>query len=261
MRLGIDIGGTFTDFVLIDDASGEVHVEKCLTTPARPDEAVFTGIDTLAGRNRDLLARMKDVIHATTLVTNVIIERKGSKTGLITTKGFRDILELRREDRYFLFDMFIRFPEPLVPRRLRLGVEERVLADGTELKPLAEQEVREAARLFRQENVGAVAVSFLHSYANPDHEKRVREILGEELPGVPVSLSHEVHPEPREYERTSTTVVDAYVKRVTATYLDELTKGIGKRGFRGRPYMMLSNGGTATIEASGRWAVPNASLQ
>jgi N-methylhydantoinase A len=255
MRLGIDIGGTFTDFVLIDDASGEVHVEKCLTTPAQPDEAVFTGIDRLTESNRSLLARMTDVIHATTLVTNVIIERKGSKTGLITTKGFRDILELRREDRYFLFDMFIRFPAPLVPRRLRIGVDERVLADGAERTPLAEDEVREAARLFRQENVGAVAVSFLHSYANPAHEKRVREILAEELPGVPVSLSHEVHPEPREYERTSTTVVDAYVKRVTASYLDELAKGIGKRGFRGKPYMMLSNGGTATIDAAKRFPV------
>ena len=255
MRLGIDIGGTFTDFVLIDDASGEVHVEKCLTTPAQPDEAVFSGIDRLTESNRSLLARMKDVIHATTLVTNVIIERKGSKTGLITTKGFRDILELRREDRYFLFDMFIRFPAPLVPRRLRIGVDERVLADGSERKPLAEDEVREAARLFRRENVGAVAVSFLHSYANPAHEKRVREILDEELPGVPVSLSHEVHPEPREYERTSTTVVDAYVKRVTASYLDELAKGIGKRGFRGKPYMMLSNGGTATIDAAKRFPV------
>jgi len=254
-RLGIDIGGTFTDFVLVDDSTGEVQVEKCLTTQAEPDQAVFTGIDHLARRNRDLLARMKDVIHATTLVTNVIIERKGSKTGLITTKGFRDILELRREDRYFLFDMFIRFPAPLVPRHLRVGVDERVLADGSELRPLAESEVREAARLFCKESVGAVAVSFLHSYANTAHEKRVREILAEEMPGVPVSLSHEVHPEPREYERTSTTVVDAYVKRVTATYLDELAKGLSKRGFRGKPFMMLSNGGTATIEAAKRFPV------
>ena len=254
-RLGIDIGGTFTDFVLIDDSSGEVQVEKCLTTPAEPDRAVFTGIDRLSQRNPDLMARMKDVIHATTLVTNVIIERKGSKTGLITTRGFRDILELRREDRYFVFDMFIRFPAPLVPRHLRIGVTERVLANGSELAPLAEPEVREAARLFRAEGVGAVAVSFLHAYANPAHEKRVRDILAEEMPGVPVSLSHEVHPEPKEYERTSTTVVDAYVKRTTATYLEEFAKGISKRGFRGRPFVMLSNGGTATIEAAKRFPV------
>ncbi|MBM3508043.1 MAG: hydantoinase/oxoprolinase family protein [Alphaproteobacteria bacterium] len=255
MRLGIDIGGTFTDFVLIDDASGEVHVEKCLTTPAQPDQAVFSGIDRLAARTPDMMVRMKDVIHATTLVTNVIIERKGSKTGLITTRGFRDILELRREDRYFVFDMFIRFPAPLVPRSLRLGVTERVLADGAVLTPLAVDEVREAAGHFRKQQVGAVAVSFLHSYANPAHEKRVAEILAEEMPGVPVSLSHEVHPEPKEYERTSTTVVDAYVKRTTATYLEELAKGIGARGFKGRPFMMLSNGGTATIEAAKRFPV------
>jgi N-methylhydantoinase A len=255
MRLGIDIGGTFTDFVLIDDATGEVQAEKCLTTPAAPDQAVFTGIERLARRDKDLLARMSDVIHATTLVTNVIIERKGSKTGLITTKGFRDILELRREDRYFLFDMFIRFPAPLVPRSLRLGVTERVLADGAVREPLDEREVRAAARHFRERGVGAIAVCLLHSYANPAHEKRVSEILAEELPGVPVSLSHEVHPEPKEYERTSTTVVDAYVKRTAATYLDELVKGIRARGFRGRPFMMLSNGGTATIEAVKRFPV------
>lgn len=254
-RLGIDIGGTFTDFVLVNDSSGEVLVEKCLTTPVNPDQAVFTGLDRLAQRENDLLARTKDVIHATTLVTNVIIERKGAKTGLITTKGFRDILEMRREVRYFLYDLFIRFPEPLVPRHLRIGVTERVLANGAELTPLAENEMREAARFFRDEEVGAVAVSFLHSYSNPVHEKRVREILAEEMPGVPVSLSHEVHPEPKEYERTSTTVVDAYVKRVTATYLDELAKGIGRRGFRGQPFMMLSNGGTATIETAKRFPV------
>ena len=255
MRLGVDIGGTFTDFVLIDDTTGEVQVEKCLTTPAQPDQAVFTGIERLARRNPNLLAGMTDVIHATTLVTNVIIERKGSKTGLITTKGFRDILELRREDRYFLFDMFIRFPAPLVPRSLRMGVAERVLADGSVRTPLDEGEVRGAARHFRERGVGAVAVSFLHAYANSAHEKRVAEILAEELPGVPVSLSHEVHPEPKEYERTSTTVVDAYVKRTAATYLDELVKGIRSRGFRGRPFMMLSNGGTATIEAAKRFPV------
>src|SRR5688572_5388831 len=163
MRLGIDIGGTFTDFVLIDDATGEVQAEKCLTTPAEPDQAVFTGTERLARRNPDLMARLLDVIHATTLVTNVIIERKGSKTGLITTAGFRDILELRREDRYFLFDMFIRFPAPLVPRSLRLGVTERVLADGSVRTPLDEGEVRAAARHFRDRGVGAVAVSLLHA--------------------------------------------------------------------------------------------------
>ena len=255
MRLGIDIGGTFTDFVLIDDASGEVRVEKCLTTPQQPDAAVFTGIDSLAGRSADVMARMQDVIHATTLVTNVIIERKGAKTGLITTQGFRDILELRREDRYFLFDMFIRFPPPLVPRSLRIGVEERVLADGSVHVPLAEAQVREAARHFRKQGVTAVAVCFLHAYANPAHEKRVREILAEEMADAAVSLSHEVLPEPKEYERTSTTVVNAYVQSITATYLDELAKGLATRGFKGRPFMMLSNGGTATIEAATRYPV------
>ncbi|MDH3737733.1 MAG: hydantoinase/oxoprolinase family protein, partial [Alphaproteobacteria bacterium] len=208
------------------------------------------GVEELAAAIPNLLDQTSEVIHATTLITNVILERKGAKTGLLTTAGFRDILELAREVRYDIFDMFIRLPEPMVPRNLRLGVSERVLADGSVLEPLNEAEVRNAAAHFRDAGVEAVAVAFLHSYRTAKHEQRAGEILREELPGVTVSLSHEVHPEPKEYERTSTTVIDAYVKGVAEGYLDRLSVGLKDRGYGNRVFVMLSNGGTATVETA-----------
>ena len=251
-RLGIDIGGTFSDFAVIDDADGAIRVGKTLTSAHAPEESVMRGVADLSGAIPGLLGRTSEVIHATTLVTNTILERKGAKTGLLTTEGFRDILELAREVRYDIYDMFIRLPEPLVPRRLRLGVPERVLADGTALVPLDEAAVRRAAAVFRDEGVEAVAVSFLHSYRNSVHERRAAEILREELPAATLSLSHEVHPEPKEYERTSTTVLDAYVKAVAEGYLERLAEGLAGRGYRDRLFVMLSNGGTATVETAKR---------
>ena len=251
-RLGIDIGGTFSDFAVIDDADGAIRVGKTLTSAHAPEESVMRGVADLSGAIPGLLGRTSEVIHATTLVTNTILERKGAKTGLLTTEGFRDILELAREVRYDIYDMFIRLPEPLVPRRLRLGVPERVLADGTVLVPLDEAAVRRAAAVFRGEGVEAVAVSFLHSYRNSVHERRAAEILREELPAATLSLSHEVHPEPKEYERTSTTVLDAYVKAVAEGYLERLAEGLAGRGYRDRLFVMLSNGGTATVETAKR---------
>ena len=219
---------------------------------ALPTTTVLQGLDALIARRPNLLVDASRVIHATTLVTNTIIERKGAKTGLVTTAGFRDILELQREVRYDLFDMFIRLPEPIVPRRLRVGVPERVLADGRVLVPLDEAAVREAAALFRREKVEAVAVVFLHSYRNGANERRAAEILAAELPGCVISVSHEVYPEPKEYERSSTTVLDAYVKTITETYLDRLQEGLAARGHTGRLFAMLSNGGTATAETAKR---------
>ena len=251
-RLGIDIGGTFSDFAVIDDADGAIRVGKTLTSTHAPEESVMRGVADLSGAIPGLLGRTSEVIHATTLVTNTILERKGAKTGLLTTEGFRDILELAREVRYDIYDMFIRLPEPLVPRRLRLGVPERVLADGAVLLPLDEAAVRRAAAVFRGEGVEAVAVSFLHSYRNSVHERRAAEILREELPAATLSLSHEVHPEPKEYERTSTTVLDAYVKAVAEGYLERLAEGLAGRGYRDRLFVMLSNGGTATVETAKR---------
>jgi len=251
-RLGIDIGGTFSDFAVIDDADGAIRVGKTLTSAHAPEESVMRGVADLSGAIPGLLGRTSEVIHATTLITNTILERKGAKTGLLTTEGFRDILELAREVRYDIYDMFIRLPEPLVPRRLRLGVPERVLADGAVLLLLDEAAVRRAAAVFRDEGVEAVAVSFLHSYRNSVHERRAAEILREELPAATLSLSHEVHPEPKEYERTSTTVLDAYVKAVAEGYLERLAEGLAGRGYRDRLFVMLSNGGTATVETAKR---------
>jgi N-methylhydantoinase A/oxoprolinase/acetone carboxylase beta subunit len=246
--LGVDIGGTFTDFTMVDAANGSVRIEKILTTTQAAERAVLAGVDRFRSAETDLLRRTDAVIHATTLVTNTILERKGSRTGLITTAGFRDLLEIQREVRYDLYDLFIRLPEPIVPRHLRIGVTERIQADGSIRTPLNEDEVRAAARQFREAGVEAVAVLFLHSYRNSAHEKRAGEILASELPGVVVSLSHEVHPEPKEYERGSTTVLDAYVKRTTEGYLDRLSDGLKTRGYERRLFVMLSNGGTTTAE-------------
>src|SRR5581483_3956025 len=243
-----DIGGTFTDFTMVDAANGSVRVEKILTTTQAAERAVLAGVDRFRSTETELLHRTDAVIHATTLVTNTILERKGARTGLITTAGFRDLLEIQREVRYDLYDLFIRLPEPIVPRRLRVGVSERIMADGRIRTPLDEEQVREAARQFRTAGVEAVAVLFLHSYRNGAHETRAGEILAEELPGVVVSLSHRVHPEPKEYERGSTTVLDAYVKRTTESYLERLTQGLQERGYARRLFVMLSNGGTTTAE-------------
>ncbi len=199
-RIGIDIGGTFTDFSVIDQETGLIHVEKVLTTPTHPERAVLDGLAKLAGRLPALLADARDVIHATTLITNLVVEGKGGKTGLITTKGFRDILEMARETRYNVFDMFIRYPPPLVPRHLRVGVAERTLADGTIVEALDDDDMHAAAALFRREGVEAVAICFLHAYRNAQNERRAAEILRSVLPEIEISLSHEVNPEPKEYE-------------------------------------------------------------
>lgn len=254
-RLGVDIGGTFTDFVLVDGITGEIAVEKMLTTPHEPEEGVLNGIAVLAERFPGFLASTRDVIHATTLVTNVILERKGSRTALLTTSGFRDILEIGREVRYTVFDLFIRFPDPLVPRSRRFDIPERLYADGAIATPLDEQAVRAAAQDMVRDGVEAVAVCYLHAYANPAHERRTAEILAEEMPGVPVSLSHQVHPEPKEFERTSTTVVNAYVQRVVDRYVDRLVARLGTEGFDRRLYLMLSNGGTATSDTARRFPI------
>jgi N-methylhydantoinase A len=251
-RIGTDIGGTFTDFTVVDEVHGTITVEKCLTTPGAPEAAVLAGLDLLAARFKGLLPRSTAVIHATTLVTNTILERKGAKTALLTTGGFRDILEMQREVRYDIFDMFIRLPRPLVPRRLRLEIPERIFADGSIHVPLDEAAVVSAAAELRAQSVEAVAIAFLHSYRNPTHEQRAAEIVSRELPGVEISLSSVVNPEPREYERTSTAVTDAYVKRTLGNYLDRLQQGLEARGFTNRLLMMLSNGGTISIDAAQR---------
>jgi N-methylhydantoinase A len=254
-RLGCDIGGTFTDFVLLDDATGEIRVNKCLTTPGDPSDAVEQGIRELEEAVPDFMPDLAEVIHGTTLVINSIIERKGAPTGLITTRGFRDVLELGREIRYAPYDIFAEFPRPLVPRQLRLEVDERVRSDGTVLKPLDEDSARVAVRRLVELGAESVAVCLINSFENPAHELRIKEILAEEAPELNVSISYEVLPQIREYERTSTTVTNAYVKPLTGRYLSKLSGRLGSIGFDGRLFIMLSSGGITSVETAAQFPV------
>jgi N-methylhydantoinase A len=249
-RAGIDIGGTFTDLVLIDDASGERALGKVLTTPEDPSEAVEKGLVELLDGEGVAAGRLSTIIHGTTLVTNALIERKGAKTALLTTEGFRDAVAIGTEHRYDMYDIFIEKPEPLVPRSLRYCVRERSLDDGSILRELDEDQVRSISAELRKREVRAVAVSFLHSFRNPAHEQMVAEILAEETPEITVSLSSEVAPEIREYERTSTTIANVYVRPLVERYLRLLKGRLGRLGFEGSLYIMLSNGGTASVETA-----------
>jgi N-methylhydantoinase A len=255
MRIGIDVGGTFTDFVLLDDASGRIDTWKCLTTPRDPSDAIEQGIGALAQTVPDCVARLEEVVHGTTLVINAIIERKGAKTGLITTRGFRDVLELGREIRYAAYDAFAEFPEPLVPRARRLEANERLRADGSVLEPLDEAQARDAARALGAMQVESVAVCLLNSFENPAHERAIKRILAEELPGASLSISYEVLPQIREYERTSTTVANAYVKPLTERYLRRLAARLKALGLRGRLFIMLSSGGVTSAEIAAEFPV------
>ena len=254
-RLGCDIGGTFTDFVLLDDQSGRIWINKCLTTPQDPSDAVEQGIRELEKRVPGLVRDMEEVIHGTTLVINAIIERKGAKTGLITTSGFRDVLELGREIRYAPYDVFAEFPEPLIPRRYRLEVDERVRSDGTVLRALDPEEGRTVVRSLVDAGVESIAVCLINSFENPEHERMLKQIIREEAPDISVSISYEVLPQIREYERTSTTVTNAYVKPLTGRYLSKLSGRLASMGFGGRLYIMLSSGGITSVDTAAEFPV------
>jgi N-methylhydantoinase A len=254
-RVGIDIGGTFTDLVLIDDDAGKRAVGKVLTTPEDPSEAVEEGLVELLGQEGIEVAELSTIIHGTTLVTNALIERKGVATALLATEGFRDAVAIGTEHRYDMYDVFIEKPEPLVPRSLRYGVRGRLLEDGSVMAELDEDQVRSIVAELRGREVQAVAVSFLHSFRNPAHERRVREILAEDAPMMTVSLSCEVAPEIREYERTSTTVANVYVRPLVERYLRRLEDRLRNLGFDGSLHIMLSNGGTASVETACKFPV------
>jgi N-methylhydantoinase A len=255
VALGIDIGGTFTDFVLRDESTGRIHVHKTLTTPDDPARAVLEGTSELLAmldlEGRDIVL----AIHGTTLITNAIIERKGVKTGLMTTEGFRDVLEIRTEMRYDAYDLKIEFPEPLVPRPLRLGVRERLDKDGNIITPLHLEDVRAVAETFRERGVRSVAICFLHSFKNPNHERAARAFLKEQFPEFSLSISSEVSPEIREYPRTSTTVANAYVQPISESYLKSLETELHDRGYNGHLYLMLSSGGITTAETATRFPI------
>ncbi|MDP6704987.1 MAG: hydantoinase/oxoprolinase family protein [Alphaproteobacteria bacterium] len=254
-RLGCDIGGTFTDFVLLDEATGEMRVEKCLTTPADPSTGVMNGVGLLDERVPGFLAETLQVLHGTTLVINAVLERKGAKTALITTEGFRDVLEIASERRYDLYDLQQQYPAPLVPRYLRRGLEERLRSDGLVLTPLDTDGLDAIAADFASESVEAVAVCLLHSYRSPAHEQAVEKRLGELLPGISVSISSDVLPEINEYARTSTTVVNAYTKPLMARYLASLEDRLAVAELEGQLLIMLSSGGVASVETASRYPV------
>ncbi|HUS97019.1 MAG TPA: hydantoinase/oxoprolinase family protein [Hyphomicrobiaceae bacterium] len=254
-RIGVDIGGTFTDFALHDGAGARIAIHKQLTTPADPSRAVIEGVATLAGRNNIEVSAISEIVHGTTLVTNSVIERHGARTGMLGTAGFTDIMDMGFERRYDLFDLRITYPPPLVPRSRRLEVAERVRFDGSVETPLAEAGVRAAAKRFAEQNVEAVAVCFLHSYANAAHEQRAAEILRAEAPGLFVSASSDVFPNMREFERWTTTCVNAFTGPMFDTYLNLLESGLAGQGFRGKLYIMSSSGGMLTTSTARKFPV------
>ena len=251
-RIGVDIGGTFTDLVWVDDVTGAARVGKLLTTPKEPAQAVEQGVVSLLHDAGTSPASVRTLIHGTTLATNALIERKGAKTGLLTTAGFRDTLEIGREGRYDMYDLFIDPPAPLVPRHLRREVSERLLADGSVLTAIDEVGARAVIRELIADGVEAIAICLLHAYRNPAHERAVVALVKEIAPGLPVSCSADVVPEIREFERTSTTVANVYVMPVMARYLDDLERKLHEIGVPGNLYIMLSSGGIATPETAKR---------
>src|SRR6516162_3203727 len=257
-RIGIDVGGTFTDLVVVDDF-GRTTLAKVPSTPADPSIGVLDGLQLLAdtlGLGRSVLLDETDrIVHETTVATNALLERRGAKVGLLTTEGHRDVIEMReglKDDRY---NLRLPPPEQLVPRKLRLGVRERMRADGRIETPLDPGSLERAIAALESEQVEAVAVCYLHSWRDPSHEHATREVVKRALPGAYVALSSEVLPQIKEFERVSTTVVNAYVGPALSRYLADLDRRLGEAGYAGPTLIIQSHGGVAPIEESGRLAV------
>lgn len=252
-RLGVDIGGTFTDVAL--EVGQTAYTAKTLTTHTAPERGVLTAM-------RDVIAkadiRPQDVdiiIYGTTLATNMLIERRGAKTALVTTEGFRDSIEMRNENRFEQYDINIDLPEPLVPRHLRFPIPERLTAQGRVLVPLREDAVEALAPKLEQEGIESIAIGFIHSYAHPIHEHHARDILARRLPKVSITLSSEVSPEMREFERFSTACANAYVQPLMSRHLTALGKDLREAGFQCPLFLMLSGGGITTLETAIRFPV------
>ena len=243
LRLGFDIGGTFTDFVLVDAVEQRIHLHKCLTTPHDPSQGALAGMSELLARVGVSLSDIGHIVHGTTLVANAIIERSGCKLGFLTTKGFRDILEMGTEQRYDIHDLFLKFPAPLVPRRWRREVDERVTRDGEVVTSLDIDQVRQQVDDLVAGGVEAIAVCLLHSYKYPAHEQAIRDLLRTEFPRLAVSISSEIYPELKEFERSSTTAANAYVQPLMGAYVEKLETALAQQGFTGRFHLMQSSGG------------------
>lgn len=247
IRLAVDVGGTFTDLVL--ESASKRHSTKVLTTPEAPERAILEGTRLVLDEAGLGFADIGIVIHGTTLATNAVIERKGALTALIATEGFRDVIEIADESRYDQYDLFIDKPKVLVPRRLRFTIPERIDVTGTVRLELDEKAVAKVAKEIKRQGVEAIAIAFLHSYINPAHERRVGEMLAELCPGVAVTLSCEVCPEMREYERTSTAIANAYVQPLMAGYLGRLETALAEQGYR-HPIHLITSGGNLTSLAT-----------
>jgi len=253
-RLGVDIGGTFTDVVLERD-DGLMHTTKVLTTPRAPEEGVLDGIEVVMKAAGVSPAEVSLVIHGTTLVTNALIERRGAVTALVTTEGHRDTLEIGTESRFAQYDIFMSKPEPLVPRMRRFAVAERVLATGEVVVPLDLAAIEAIVPELERQKVEAVAVGFLHAYANPAHERAVGELLAKRLPNLTISLSSEVSGELREYERFSTTCANAYTQPLMSRYLARMGQQLRARGYACPLFLMLSGGGLCGVETAARFPI------
>lgn len=250
MRVGIDVGGTFTDVVLVDDATGQIHYAKTSTTPGNLADGVLAGIEKVLAIARKSIDDLAYIVHGTTIGTNALIEKTGARTGLITTEGFVDVLEIGRcqRPREGMYDLSVDMPPPLVPRDLRRPVRERIDRDGRVVTPLDEGTAEAAVDFLRERRVEAIAVSLLWSFVNPIHERRIADIIARRFPGVPVSLSSLVAPEFREFERTSTTVLNAYLQPVTAAYLDSLSIRLARQYGREMDVrIMQASGGSMTM--------------
>jgi N-methylhydantoinase A len=253
--LAVDIGGTFTDVVL-RSAYGRTWVDKTLTTPESLDIGFFRAVDAILKKASIEPRAVTDVlVHATTVVTNAVIERKGPLTALLVTDGFRDILSIRDEHRYEMFDPQIEFPKPLVSRDMTFGISERVLATGEVLKPLDIAQAEATIADLKRQGVVSIAVSFLNAYLNPANERAMRDIIQKRGPEMYVSISSEVAPQIREYPRTSTVAMNAYTAPITGPYLDALRRGLKQRGFVNDPLIMLSNGGVIGIDVAKQFPV------
>ena len=254
-RIGIDVGGTFTDFTMVDEQSGAVHFHKVPSTPHDPSEAIQQGISDMLDAHHVPVREVSHIGHGTTVATNLIIERKGARVGLLTTKGFRDVLEIGRQTRPHLYDYGVGKPPAVVPRQFRIEIDERLDHAGTVLRELDETQVRDAARAFGAAGIEAVTICFLHSYRNAAHERRAAELVRQELPDVFISLSCEVLPEFREYERLSTTVLNAAVGPRMERYLQRFLQRTRELDIRHEPHTVHSNGGLMSIASVRQYPV------
>ena len=253
--LGVDIGGTFTDFALMDAVSGEVHAAKVLTNYKDLAQAVLDGVRQLAARIPGSRAAIERVIHGTTLATNALIQRKGGKTALLVTRGFRDVLELGRESRFDIYDINIELPAALVPRKHVFEIDERIDYTGEVALPLVVEQAAKVIGQIQAQGMDAVAVCFLHAFKNPVHERAIAALIERALPRVPISLSSDVMPDIREYERASTTAANAYVQPAIRGYLDRLAQGLKSEGVAAPLSIMTSDGGIVSCETANRYPV------